>query len=37
MMANDPEDIHEKLSFLPYYPYMKINIVAVRITNGVNQ
>jgi len=37
MMAIDPEDVHAKLSFLPYYPYMKINIVAVRMINGVNQ
>jgi len=30
MVANDPEDVHTKLSTLPYYPYMKIGIVPIR-------
>ena len=30
MIANDPEDVHTKLSTLPYYPYMKIDIVPIR-------
>ena len=37
IMATDPEDIHAKLSALPYYPYMKINIVPIRIVNSINQ
>ena len=31
MIANDPEDVHTKLSTLPYYPYMKIEIVPIRM------
>lgn len=30
MMAEDKEDADKKLSTLPYYPYMKINIIALR-------
>jgi len=30
MMADDIDDVHTKLSTLPYYPYMKIVIVPVR-------
>jgi muconolactone delta-isomerase len=37
MMANDAEDVHAKLSLLPYYPYMQIEIVPVRVVNNVNQ
>jgi muconolactone delta-isomerase len=37
MIANDAEDVHAKLSLLPYYPYMKIEIVPVRLVNNVNQ
>ncbi len=37
MMAIDQEDVHSKLSVLPYYPYMKIEIIPVRIVNSVNQ
>lgn len=37
MMAADPEDVHAKLSTLPYYPYMKIEIVPVRVVNNINQ
>ena len=36
VMAIDPNDVHAKLSALPYYPYMKINIVPVRFINSVN-
>lgn len=37
MMAEDSEDVHSKLSTLPYYPYMKIEIVPIRVVNSVNQ
>lgn len=37
MMATDPEDVHSKLSALPYYPYMKIEIIPVRVVNSINQ
>lgn len=37
MMAADAEDVHSKLSTLPYYPYMKIEIIPVRVVNSVNQ
>jgi len=37
MMAEDIEDVHAKLSILPYYPYMKIVIVPVRVVNHINQ
>lgn len=37
VMAKDPEDVHAKLSPLPYYPYMKIDIVPVRVVNHINQ
>ena len=37
MMAADPEDVHAKLSTLPYYPYMKIEMVPVRGVNSINQ
>lgn len=37
IMATDPEDIHAKLSALPYYPYMKINIIPIRVVNSINQ
>lgn len=30
LMANDKEDADKKLSTLPYYPYMKIEIIALR-------
>lgn len=30
MMADDADDVHTKLSALPYYPYMKIEITALR-------
>ena len=37
MMANDSEDVHTKLSILPYNPYMKIEIIPVRVLNNINQ
>ena len=37
MVASDSEDVHAKLSLLPYYPYMKIEIVPIRMVNNVNQ
>ena len=37
MMANDSEDVDAKLSILPYYPYMKIEITPVRVLNNINQ
>ena len=30
LMAEDKVDADKKLSTLPYYPYMKINIIALR-------
>ena len=37
MMATDAEDVHSKLSTLPYYPFMKIEIIPVRVVNSINQ
>lgn len=37
IMAEDTEDVHSKLSTLPYYPYMKIEIIPVRVVNSINQ
>ncbi len=37
IMADDIDDVHTKLSTLPYYPYMKIVIVPVRVVNHINQ
>lgn len=37
MMAEDIDDVHAKLSTLPYYPYMKIVVVPVRVVNHINQ
>ena len=37
VMANDQEDVHAKLSILPYYPFMKIAITPIRVVNSVNQ
>jgi muconolactone delta-isomerase len=37
MMAGDSEDVHAKLSTLPYYPFMKIEIIPVRVVNNMNQ
>jgi muconolactone delta-isomerase len=37
IMAEDQDDVHAKLSALPYYPYMKITMVPVRVVNNINQ
>ena len=37
VMAEDQNDVHAKLSLLPYYSYMKINIVPIRVVNSINQ
>jgi muconolactone delta-isomerase len=37
IMATDAEDVHTRLSVLPYYPYMKITIVPIRVVNNVSQ
>jgi muconolactone delta-isomerase len=37
VMANDQDDVHAKLSVLPYYPFMKIVITPIRLVNSVNQ
>jgi len=37
IMATDADDVHTRLSLLPYYPYMKITIVPIRVVNSVNQ
>jgi muconolactone delta-isomerase len=37
VMANDQEDVHARLSILPYYPFMKITITPIRVVNSVNQ
>jgi len=37
VMAADIDEVHSKLSTLPYYPFMKIEIVPVRVVNNVNQ
>ena len=36
-MADDQDDLHKKLSALPYYPYMKLTIVPIRVVNNINQ
>lgn len=37
VMANDQDDVHARLSILPYYPFMKIAITPIRVVNSVNQ
>lgn len=36
MMASDTEEVHSLLSTLPYYPYMKIEIIPVIVVNHIN-
>jgi muconolactone delta-isomerase len=36
VMANDQDDVHTRLSILPYYPFMKIAITPIRVVNSVN-
>jgi muconolactone delta-isomerase len=31
VVGNDIEEVHSKLSILPYYPYMKIEIIQLRM------
>ena len=37
IVAADSDDVHSKLSILPYYPFMKIEIVPIRMVNNINQ
>ena len=37
IIAADSEDVHSKLSILPYYPFMRIEIVSIRMVNHINQ
>ena len=37
VIAYDTEEVHSKLSTLPYYPYMNIEIIPVRLDNSINQ
>ena len=37
MMASDLDEVHSKLSTLPYYSYMKIEITPIRVVNSINQ
>ncbi len=37
MLAKDSEDVLSILSTLPYYPFMKIEIIPVRVVNSINQ
>jgi muconolactone D-isomerase len=37
IVAADSDDVHSKLSILPYYPFMKIDIVPIRMINHINQ
>ena len=37
MMGNDPDDVHLKLSTLPYYPFMEIEIIPVSVVKRINQ
>ena len=37
VMATDSDDVHAKLYILPYYPFMKIEIIPVRVVNSINQ
>ena len=37
IMADDADDVHKRLSALPYYPFMKIDIVPIRVVNSISQ
>ena len=37
LMATDSDYVYAKLSILPYYPYMKIEIIPVRVVNSIIQ
>ena len=37
IIAADSDDVHSKLSILPYYPFMRIEIVSIRMVKHINQ
>ena len=37
IIAADSDDVHSKISILPYYPFMRIEIVPIRMVNHINQ
>ena len=37
IIASDSDDVHSKLSILPYYPFMRIEIISIRMVNHINQ
>ena len=37
IIAADSDDVHSKLYILPYYPFMRIEIVSIRMVNHINQ
>ena len=37
IIAANSDDVHSKLSILPYYPFMRIEIVPIRMVNHINQ
>ena len=37
IIAADSDDVHSKLSILPYYPFMRIEIVSIRMVNHINK
>lgn len=37
IIAADSDDVHSKLSILPYYHFMSIEIVPIRMVNHINQ
>jgi muconolactone delta-isomerase len=37
VMANDLEDVHTQLKVLPYYPYMQLHIVPIRVVNHIHE
>ncbi len=37
VMATDSDDVNAKLSILPYYPFMKIDTIPVRVVDSINQ
>lgn len=37
IIAANSDDVYSKLSILPYYPFMRIEIVPIRMVNHINQ
>ena len=37
IIAANSDDVHSELSILPYYPFMRIEIVPIRMVNHINQ